>query len=99
MPRGAEDARWTTLLLAPFRGVRWHDAFRGPADGARLRVQMHPTDEHRLLMRLGKEPPPREGDDLEVVFGRTSRAALVVRHVQHVPSWKGNVRAVVVTFD
>ena len=62
-----------------------------------MRMQMHPSDEHRLLMRLGAGAPPREGDDLEVVFGRTSRAALVVRHVQQVPSWKGDVR--VVTFD
>ena len=95
-----EDARWTTLLLAPFRGVRWHDAFSGPEDACRrLRVQMHPTDEQRLLVRLGAGPLPREDDELQVVFGRTSRAALVVRHVQCVPSWKGDVRAAVITFD
>ena len=92
--------RWTTLVLAAFRGARWLDAYMDTADGTqtRLRVQMHPSDDRRLLLRLGAGPAPREGDELEVVLSRSSRATLAVRHVQHVPSWKGDARAAIVTF-
>jgi len=33
------------------------------------------------------------------MLDRVSRATLAVCHVQQLPSWKGDVRTVVVTFD
>lgn len=86
-------------MLADFRGARWLDAYMDTGNRKRLRVQMHPSDDRRLLLRLGAGPAPRQGDELEVVFDRVSRATLAVCHVQHLPSWKGDVRTVVVTFE
>ena len=92
--------RWTTLLAAPYRGVRAHDA---TSDGRRYRVQMHPFDETRLLLRLarpsaGDRCTLGQGDALEVVVGKTSRRTLSVAHVQHLPSWKGNTCTAIITF-
>ena len=95
MPR----QRWTSLVLADFRGARWLDAYLDTENPKRLRVQMHPSDDRQLLLRLGAGPSPREGDELEVMLDRVSRATLAVCHVQQLPSWKGDVRTVVVTFD
>ena len=91
--------RWTTVFAAPYKGVQAHSASSG---ARRFRVQFHPADESRLLVRMARAPDnPRMslavGDEICVATGKTSSVTLSISHVQHMPSWKGNVRTAVIT--
>lgn len=87
--------------MQPYRAVR---AFPATSNGRRYRAQMHPTDESALLLRLLPTRGERMRFDLEseseieVVFGKTSKMTIVVKHVQHVPSWKGDIHRAEILF-
>ena len=87
------------MFAAPYKGVQAHSA---SCDGRRFRVQFNPADASRLLVRLARAPDnPRltlaVGDEICVVLGKTTNVSLTISHVQHMPSWKGNIRTAVIT--
>ena len=91
---------WTTLAAAAYRLQKWHTV---TCDGQKYSVQQHPLDSNCFLMSLprrketgGRLNPVAIGDVLScaLVRGHVSRFAIV--HVQQLPSWKGNVRRVLV---
>lgn len=96
--------RWTTVYTAPFKGMR---AFPASSTGRLYRVQMHPGDDSRMLIRLAHARAAERdrirfsikiGDTIAVVFGRTCTSQLLVTHVQDVPSWKGSIQSAVISF-
>lgn len=96
--------RWTTVYTAPYKAVR---AFAATCNDQKYKVQMHPADDSRMLVRLahGRSAEKHRqrfsinvGDIVAVVFGRTSTGQFIVTHVQDVPSWKGCIQTAVITF-
>jgi len=89
--------RWTTSLAAPFRASK---RFTAVGNGAVYSVQMHPQEPGTVLVCLRRSSQPlalSPNDVLHVRFKDPRASALHVRHVQHIPSWKGNVKTAVVT--
>jgi len=88
---------WTTTLSAPFKGRARYTAAAGHA---LYTVQLHPHEPALLLVRQRGTSKPLSlspNDVLHVRFSDSRPSCFHVQHIQHIPSWKHNIKTAVLS--